>query len=80
MLKDGIPDYKASNLQYYADGDAVLVVGEWSGTQKKDMMGIKPSGKPFKFNDVDIFTFNENGKITSHRSITNFAKVLMEGQ
>lgn len=78
MLKDAIPDYKGSDLEFLADGDKVLVVGEWSGTLKKDLMGIKPTGKPFKFRDVDIFTFNENNKITSHRSITNFAKILME--
>ncbi len=78
MLKDAIPDYKGSDLEFLADGDKVLVVGEWSGTLKKDLMGIKPTGKPFKFRDVDIFTFNENNKITSHRSIANFAKILME--
>ena len=78
ILKDAIPDYKGSDLQYFADGNTVVVLGEWSGTLKKNLMGIPPTGKPFKFRDADIFTFNENGKIMSHRSITNFAKILME--
>jgi hypothetical protein len=32
-------------------------------------MGIKPTGKSFKYRDVDLFTFNDAGQITEHRSV-----------
>jgi predicted ester cyclase len=63
------PDYKGSDLVATADGDRVMVYGVWTGTFKNDYMGMKATGKSFKVNDVDIFTFNDDGKITSHRNI-----------
>ena len=72
-----IPDYKGSNFEYIADGNTVVVIGEWSGTFKNDLMGMKATGKTFSFKDADIFTLNDNGKIIGHRSIANFANALM---
>jgi predicted ester cyclase len=65
------PDAKGDNLEAFsnADGSKVIVVGEYTGTFKSDLMGMKPTGKSFKYWDGDIFTFNDDGKITSHRSI-----------
>jgi ketosteroid isomerase-like protein len=63
------PDFKGSDLKYFADGDQVVVIGEYSGTFKKDMGKMKATNKSFKFQDADIFTLNDAGKITSHRSI-----------
>ena len=63
------PDYKGENLVAVADGDHVFVYGDWSGTFKKDWMGMKATGKTFKVKDVDIFKFNDQGKIIEHRSI-----------
>ncbi len=66
---DAFPDYKSENLTAIADGDKVAVYGDWSGTFKKDFMGMKSTGKTFNAKDVDIFTFNDAGKITEHRSV-----------
>lgn len=63
------PDFKGGDLKYFADGDQVVVIGEYTGTFKKDMGKMKATGKSFKFQDADIFTLNDAGKITSHRSI-----------
>jgi len=65
------PDVKGENLTAYAnaDGSQVVVVGEWRGTFKNDFMGMKATGKSYKVWDGDIFTFNDEGKITSHRAI-----------
>src|SRR5262245_54713049 len=41
MMQASITDYKGENLKYYADGDYVLVHGDWSGVFKNDFMGIK---------------------------------------
>ncbi len=64
-----IPDLKGENLMAAADGDHVMVYGEWSGTWKNDFMGMKATGKSFKVKDVDIFKFNDAGKIIEHRNI-----------
>lgn len=77
MIKDAVPDYKGENIMYLADGDHVAVIADWTGTFKNDLMGMKATGKTFKFKDVDIFTLNDDGKITEHRSIANFGAVLM---
>jgi predicted ester cyclase len=68
------PDVKGDNLEAFsnADGSKVIVVGEWTGTFKGDLMGMKPTGKSFKYWDGDLFTFNDDGKITSHRGIQSF--------
>jgi predicted ester cyclase len=76
MLKESIPDYKGENHVYLADGDQVVVIADWSGTFQKDMMGMKATGKMFKFKDVDIFKMNDEGKITEHRSIANMAAAM----
>ena len=78
MFKEAVPDYKGSNFEFIAEGNKVVVVGEWSGTFKNDMMGMKATGKTFKFKDADIFTFNEEGKVTSHSNIANLGMVLMK--
>jgi ketosteroid isomerase-like protein len=75
-LMTSIEGYKAENLVYYADGDHVIVYGDWNGTFKTDMMGIKATGKPVKFKDVDIFKLSDEGKITEHRSVQNIGAVL----
>jgi ketosteroid isomerase-like protein len=77
MLKESIENYKGDNLQYFVDGDYVLVTGEWGGTFQKDLMGIKATGKPVRFKDVDMFKLNEQGKITEHSSVQNIGAVLM---
>jgi predicted ester cyclase len=69
MWRSALSEYKGDNLLAVADGDRVVVFGDWSGTFKTDFMGMKTAGKSFKVNDADIFKFNEDGKITEHRSI-----------
>jgi predicted ester cyclase len=67
------PDFKGENLQAVAQGDTVVVTGLWSGTFKNAFMGMKPTQKSFKTLDADIFSFNKEGKMTSHRSIQSEA-------
>jgi predicted ester cyclase len=80
MLKESIPDYKGENYMYMADGDQVAVFADWGGTFKKDLMGMKASGKMFKYKDVDIFKMNDDGKITEHHSVANFPMVLQNSK
>jgi predicted ester cyclase len=71
------PDYKGENLLVIGDGNHVAVFGDYSGTFKNPFMGMKPTNKSFKVKDVDLFTFNDDGKITEHRSVQS-GKVVME--
>jgi len=77
MVKASIEGYKGENLQYYADGDHVLVHGDWEGVFKNDLMGIKATGKPIRFKDVDIFKLNDEGRVVEHSSVQNLGAVLM---
>ncbi len=72
------PDVKGSNLKYAADGDWVVVWGDWSGTWKNDFMGEKATGKSFKVEDADIFRLNNAGKITEHHSIQSPMTSMMQ--
>lgn len=66
------PDVKGENLKAVADGEWVMVWGDWSGTWKGDFMGQKANGKTYKIKDVDIFRFNDEGKITEHHYVQNW--------
>ena len=69
------PDVKGENLKAIADGDWVVVWGDWSGTWKGDFMGQKATGKSYKIKDVDIFRLNDEGKITEHHSVPTWAAI-----
>ena len=69
MFFKSFPDAKGDNLMAFAEGNQVVVLGDWSGTFKNDFMGVKATGKSYKYKDADIFTFNDAGQLTEHRSI-----------
>ncbi|WP_051200038.1 nuclear transport factor 2 family protein [Flavobacterium subsaxonicum] len=62
------PDFKCTNEKYYANGDEVVVIADWTGTWRGDLMGQKATGKTLKFKDAEIYTV-KNGKITAHSNI-----------
>ena len=72
------PDIKGENFMAISEGNHVAVFGDWSGTFKGEMMGMKPTGKSFKVKDVDLFTFNDEGKITEHRSVQSSEIMMMQ--
>lgn len=77
LWNSSVKNYTSDNELAVSDGDHVFVYAGWSGTFKKDFMGMKTTGKSFKFRDVDIFTFNDEGKITEHRAV-HFSTVLKQ--
>ncbi len=76
MWMNNVEDYKGENLEAVADGNKVFIYGDWSGKFKGDFMGMKVGGKKFKAKDVDIFTFNDEGKMTEHRSVQSMAGLM----
>ncbi len=77
---NAFPDVKGENLEAFgnSDGSKVIVVGEWTGTFKNDLMGMKATGKSFKYWDGDLFTFNNDGKMTSHRAIQTWMTTMAQ--
>ena len=69
------PDVKGENLNAVADGDWVVVWGDWSGTWKGDFMGQKANGKSYKIRDADIFRLNDDGKITEHHTLSTWPAI-----
>jgi predicted SnoaL-like aldol condensation-catalyzing enzyme/predicted small secreted protein len=63
------PDAKSENVVYAADGDWVFVWSTETGTFKNDMGKTKATGKSYKYQDVEVFKLNDDGKITEHHSI-----------
>ena len=78
MFITAFPDIKGENFMTVADGNHVAIFGDWSGTFKAELMGMKPTGKSFKVKDADIYTFNDEGKITEHRSIQSITTILSQ--
>ena len=74
------PDVRGEDFLILSDDDGsnVAVVATWTGTFKNDYMGMKATGKSFKYRDADIFTFNSDGKITSHKSIVPGESVMKQ--
>jgi predicted SnoaL-like aldol condensation-catalyzing enzyme len=66
---NAFPDNKGNDLKYVAEGDWVMVWGEWSGTFKNDFMGTKATNKSYKMKDVDIFKLNDAGQIIEHHNV-----------
>jgi predicted ester cyclase len=77
-MMSAFPDYKGSDLKFVADGDWVMVWGEWSGTWKGDFMGMKPTNKSFKMKDVDIFKLNDAGQIVEHHNVQSPNMMMMQ--
>lgn len=72
---NAFPDYNGKNFLAVADGDVVMVYGEWTGTWKNDFKGMKATGKSFTLNEVDIFRLNDQGKVMEHREIQSIVTI-----
>ncbi|HEY6954875.1 MAG TPA: ester cyclase [Flavisolibacter sp.] len=72
------PDYEVSNMKCVADDEWAMVWCDCSGTWKNEFMKQQPTGKGFKFPDVDIFRFDEDGKIIEHHNIVDFSYIFRE--
>ena len=75
---NAFPDNKGDNLKYVADGDWVMVWGEWSGTFKNDFMGMKATNKSYKMKDVDIFKLNDAGQVVEHHNVQSPNTMMMQ--
>ena len=77
LWRSSVNEYRSDNEIAVAEGDYVFIYADWSGSFKTDFMGMKTAGKSFKFTDVDIMKFDDQGKITEHRALV-FSRMLKE--
>jgi len=77
-----VNEYRASNEIAVADSNYVFVYADWDGSFKANFMGMKTAGKSFHFRDVDIFAFNDVGKVIEHRAVlfSTFLKNIASGK
>jgi ketosteroid isomerase-like protein len=61
----------------FTDTD-IIVEGRLCGVHQGEFLGFKPSGKAVELPFVAIYTFHENGKLTSERVVMNLG-LLHEG-
>lgn len=59
------PDFSYDLKQIVSEGDRVWAYGTYSGTHNAKWLGIPATGKPYKFDAVDIFRI-ENGRLAEH--------------
>jgi hypothetical protein len=53
-------------------------MADWTGSFKKDFMGSSSGVKKFRIPDVDIFRFNEEGKIIEHTGLQSINSIFEE--
>jgi predicted SnoaL-like aldol condensation-catalyzing enzyme len=67
---DAVPNWKYTLRKIIAENNEVWVYGTYSGTLKKEWLGIVPSGKKYAFEAVDIFRI-QNGKLAEHWDVVD---------
>lgn len=72
------PDLKGAQFNLVAEGNYVFAFAEWTATFSGDLMGIKATGKAVKYNDVDVFRFNDQGQVAEHRNVYPTNALLMQ--
>jgi predicted ester cyclase len=65
MLRAGFPDLQVTIEDVIAEGDKVTVRSIIHGTHQGDFMGIAPTGKPVKFQAIDVLRL-AGGKAVEH--------------
>ncbi len=62
---DAVPDWRYELQKITAAGDEAWVYGTYSGTLRKEWLGISASGQKYSFDAVDIFRLDD-GKLAEH--------------
>ncbi len=72
------PDMHFDIEMMAAEGDIVFVYTAVSGTHDGVLFGIPPTRKKFKANGVDIFRFNDQGKMTAHWGVFDTSSMMAQ--
>jgi predicted ester cyclase len=72
------PDLKITVKEIVADGNKVYMLSEATGTFTNEFMGMKPTGKTFRLEDVDILEISPEGLALSHRTVQDPMVMLIQ--
>lgn len=77
QLRSALPDITVLNIEAFADaGDTIAWQRTFQGTHKRDMMGIPPSNRKIKWNEMVISRFEDN-KIAEEWVVSELAGQLL---
>jgi steroid delta-isomerase-like uncharacterized protein len=71
------PDATFENLMTVVDGDRAVTILEVTGTQSGGIMGLPPSGRPFRFIGANAFIVADD-RIVYERRIYDFTGLLVQ--
>jgi steroid delta-isomerase-like uncharacterized protein len=63
---EAFPDLHLEVQFTVADDDRIVLYNSTTGTHRGAFMGLEPTGRQFQVIGVDIFRFNDEGKIVAH--------------
>ena len=70
-----LSDVKAEGQDVIASGDLVAIRLVVTATQTGDMLGMPASGRHFRWDAVDIYRINEDGKISEQWAFEDMAAI-----
>ncbi len=69
-MRSQTPDMHIEVEEVIASGNKVAVHSTMTGTDTMGFMpGMSPTGKPFRLDAIDVFTFNDAGQNTEHYGV-----------
>jgi predicted SnoaL-like aldol condensation-catalyzing enzyme len=63
LVVDSSSEYQITHHDTISKGDKVLIRWTFTGTLKKEMLGIRPSSEPVTITGFDLFRITTDGKI-----------------
>jgi steroid delta-isomerase-like uncharacterized protein len=76
MMHQAFPDLHVAVDQMVAEGDFVVVMSTWSGTQSGEFMGVPASGNPVTWQVWDMVRIVD-GQVTEHWGLTDMMSLMM---
>jgi steroid delta-isomerase-like uncharacterized protein len=70
MFRKAFPDTKVTIDDLMAEGDKVMALETWTGTNKGSFMGMPATGRTVSFQCVDVVRM-ENGKAVEHWGVAD---------
>jgi steroid delta-isomerase-like uncharacterized protein len=63
MVQSAFPDYHLTIDEVIAEGDKVVVLFTWTGTNTGDLMGLPATGKRVEMNEANMYRFTPEGRV-----------------
>jgi steroid delta-isomerase-like uncharacterized protein len=76
-FKAAFPDMKLENQKVLASGDYVTVISQAAGTNTGPMMGMAATGKPVKFQAIDVWLVRD-GKLAESWHVEQLLQMMTQ--